>query len=288
MHNSPYKPPQTLPSTTHLPCHPGGPSQGPRNPRVRILRSAAVRAKLPEPHSLANGSLLCALLARLLGAGRALTRRLERRPLDGGNALLEACRARPRERGRIGKGLVGHLRLAQARFRVVVDGGAEAAREQPIAASLARLALAARGRQACALRRLNDGLRRDGGGGQEGADCKRGRGRTAPIGELLVINGRGTGSVVRSASTLPFILMVTTSGTVAGGGGWMGGEKQGSAWVNGVVGGAGDGVSGGGAEGTRLVVALSSAKNDSAATGAKSVCSSANDAARFAESVSTS
>ena len=39
----------------------------------------------------------------------------------------------------------------------------------------------------------------------------------------------GTGSVVRSASTLPFILMVTTIGTVAGGGGWMGGEKQGNA-----------------------------------------------------------
>ena len=50
-----------------------------------------------EPHSLANCSLLCALLARLLGAGRALTRRLERRPLDGGDALLEACRTRPRE-----------------------------------------------------------------------------------------------------------------------------------------------------------------------------------------------
>ena len=98
----------------------------------------------------------------------------------------------------------------------------------------------------------------------------------------------GTGSVVRSASTLPFILMVTTSGTVAGGGGWMGGEKQGGAWVNGVVGGADDGVSGGGAEGTRLMVLLSSAKNDSAATGAESFCSSANNDARFAESVSTS
>ena len=80
--------------------------------------------------------------------------------------------------------------------------------------------------------------------------------------------------------------MVTTSGTVAGGGGWMGGEKQGGAWVNGAD--DGDGVSGGGVEGTQLMVALSSAKNDSAATGAKSFCSSANDYARFAESVSTS
>ena len=68
----------------------------------------------------------------------------------------------------------------------------------------------------------------------------------------------------------------------------MGGEKQGGAWWNGVVGGAGEGVSGGGAEGTRLMVAFSKAKNDSAATGAKSVCSSAYDDARFAESVSMS
>ena len=107
-------------------------------PTTATLRSAAVCAKLPppspEPHSLANCSLLCALLAQLLGSSRALTcrlERLERRPLDGGDALFEACRARPRERGRLSKGLVGHLRLAQARFRVVVDGGAEAAREQP-------------------------------------------------------------------------------------------------------------------------------------------------------------
>ena len=86
----------------------------------------------------------------------------------------------------------------------MVDGGAEAAREQPIAAGLARLALAARGRQAR------------------------------------------------------------------------------------VVGGAEEGMSGGAAEGTRVMVALSKAKNDFAATGAKSICSSANDDARFASSVSTS
>ena len=68
----------------------------------------------------------------------------------------------------------------------------------------------------------------------------------------------------------------------------MGGEKQGGASMNGVVGGADDGVSGGGAEGTRLMVAFSKAKNDRAATGAKSLCSSANDDARLAESVSMS
>ena len=141
-------------------------------PPLRLVDGAPAPAKegcvqrLPMPSSqshtisLAICSLLTRLLARLLGAGRALTRRLERRPLDGGDALLEACRARPQERGRLSKGLVGHLRLAQARFRVVVDGGAEAAREQPIAAGLACLALAARRRQARALRRLNDGLRR--------------------------------------------------------------------------------------------------------------------------------
>ena len=99
-------------------------------------------------------------------------------------------------------GLICHPRFAQACFGVVVDGGAEAAREQPVAASLARLALAARGRQAR------------------------------------------------------------------------------------VVGGAEEGMSGGAAEGTRVMVALS--KNDFAATGAKSICSSANDDARFASSVSTS
>eukprot|EP00966_Prymnesium_polylepis_P137517 3177817-Prymnesium_polylepis.1 len=44
----------------------------------------------------------------------------------------------------------------------------------------------------------------------------------------------GTGSVVRSASTLPCIFMLTTSGTVVGGGECMGGEKQGDASVNGV------------------------------------------------------
>ena len=51
------------------------------------------------------------------------------------------------------------------------------------------------------------------------------------------------------------------------------------------------GVSGGGGEGTRLMVALSSANNDSAATGAKSFCSSTNDDMQdltFVESVSTS
>jgi len=100
----------------------------------------------------------------------------------------------------------------------------------------------------------------------------------------------GTGSVVRSLSTLPFILTVTTIGTVVGGGGWRGGEKHGGASVNGVVGGADEGVSGGGAEGmhTRLMVALSRGKNDIAATGVKSLCRSANDDARLAESVSTS
>ena len=69
-----------------------------------------------------DSSPLGALLARLLGTGRALTRRLERRPLDCDGAFLEACWARPRERGRLGKGLVRHPGLAEARFRVVVDG----------------------------------------------------------------------------------------------------------------------------------------------------------------------
>ena len=145
-------------------------------------RAAPLQPPLPKADGYSNCSslLLCALLARLLGAGGALTRRLERCPLDSGDALLEACRASPRERGRLGKGLICHPRFAQACFGVVVDGGAEAAREQPIAACLARLALAACRRQARALRRLNDGLRWDGGGGQERTDRKRGRGGAAP------------------------------------------------------------------------------------------------------------
>ena len=55
-----------------------------------------------------------------------------------------------------------------------------------------------------------------------------------------------------------------------------------------MVGGVDDGVSGGVAEGTRLMVDFSKAKTASAATGAKSLCSSAKDDARFAESLSTS
>ena len=92
---------------------------------------------------------------------------------------------------------------------------------------------------------------------------------------------------MRAASSLPFIFTVTTSGIIAGGDGWSGGGKNGGSW-HGVVGGADEGVSGGGAESTRLIVALSRAKNDSAATGAKSFCRSAYADARFAESVSTS
>eukprot|EP00966_Prymnesium_polylepis_P057387 1328838-Prymnesium_polylepis.1 len=138
-----------------------------------MARNAAI-STLPKP---LQSSLLGALLARLLGAGSALARGLECRPLDGGDTLLEAGRARPRERGGLGKGLAHHVGLAQARFRVVADRGAEAACEQPVAAHLAHLALAARGRQACALRRLHYGLQRDGRCGEEGADCKRRRRR---------------------------------------------------------------------------------------------------------------
>ena len=158
MHNSSYKPPRHCPY--NYPVHSGLTLQSPTAFGFRVqmrpqawmahpqgldgiasLKSSELccHSQLPKP---SNCSLL-ALLARLLGASRALTRRLERRPLDGGDALLEACRARPRERSRLGKGLVCHASLAQARFRVVVDGGAEAAREQPVAACLA---LAARGR----------------------------------------------------------------------------------------------------------------------------------------------
>ena len=72
--------------------------------------------------------LLLPLLPRLLGAGRALLGRLEHLPLHGGDALLEARHARPRERRRGGERWLDAVE--RARDRVVVDSWAETARQQ--------------------------------------------------------------------------------------------------------------------------------------------------------------
>ena len=58
--------------------------------------------------------------------------------------------------------------------------------------------------------------------------------------------------------------------------------------MNGVAGGAEKGVPDGGGRGVVATVALSKPRNDSAATGAKSLWSRAKDDSRFACSVSTS
>ena len=111
----------------------------------------------PRRNRSAYTSLLSSLLARLLGAGSTLTHRLEHGPLDGRNALLEACWTRSRERSRPHKCHLNHLGIAQALLRVVVDGGAEAAGEK-LAARLTLLALAACRGKACSLRRLDNRL----------------------------------------------------------------------------------------------------------------------------------
>jgi hypothetical protein len=97
----------------------------------------------------------------------------------------------------------------------------------------------------------------------------------------------GTGSVVRSQSTLPFILIVMTSGTavMGGDGGWRGDGQNGGC---GAVGGADDGVLGDDCRRLAATVALSNARNDWAATGSNSFRSSANDESMFAASVGTS
>ena len=61
---------------------------------------------LPSPiPSLAPAAAAAAAPALALGARRALARRLEDGALDGSNALLEARRAGPRERGRLDQSL---------------------------------------------------------------------------------------------------------------------------------------------------------------------------------------
>jgi hypothetical protein len=91
----------------------------------------------------------------------------------------------------------------------------------------------------------------------------------------------------RDVRTLPFILIVMTSGTavMGGDGGWRGDGQNGGC---GAVGGADDGVLGDDCRRLAATVALSNARNDWAATGSNSFRSSANDESMFAASVGTS
>ena len=89
--------------------------------------------------------------------------------------------------------------------------------------------------------------------------------------------------VVRSATTLPFILTVTTTG---GAEEEEGGDEKGGPPVDGVLGGAPS--SGSCAATFFAIVAASSPKKAGAAAGCSAVCSSANDVAKLPASVSRS
>ena len=85
----------------------------------QFSRAYAGSGWLLQPTTLLARPLVLAL-ALLLGAGRALGRRLEHRPLHSGDALLEARHTHPREGRR--RGERRRDRVERARRRVVVDG----------------------------------------------------------------------------------------------------------------------------------------------------------------------
>ena len=120
-----------------------------------------------------------------LGTRRALGRP-EERPLDRSLALLEASRARPRERWG-GCKLRFEQRLLEARLSIVKAARAEAACEQLACPLLARLAFARRGWEARAQHHaagLQQGRRAH---RRERPDYERGDTRTTPIDELLIV-----------------------------------------------------------------------------------------------------
>ena len=105
-------------------------------------------------------SLPLPLLLSLPGTSRPLAGRLEHRPLDRSNPLLEAGWARPRK-ARRGCKSARQRRLRQAHLTVVVESCTEAARQQ-LATFFARLALTRGWREAATLRGLAHSLKREG------------------------------------------------------------------------------------------------------------------------------
>ena len=116
------------------------------NSKAALFSSTQASAPLPP-------------LPRLLRASRPLASRLEHRPLDRGDPLLEAARACPRE-ARRGCESAAQRCLRQTLLRVVEESCAEAACEQ-FSALLAYVALTRDWCEAGTLRRLAHRLQRE-------------------------------------------------------------------------------------------------------------------------------